>query len=194
MPISRSLFVESKKLRVFDMDDTLITTTSYIYVDNEKSGKKFKLTPGEYAVYTAKDGDVFDYSDFQKIQNPKIIKGYFELLRRMASMGGKDRGVYILTARGAYKPIHKFIKDSGIKGVYVVALGDSNPEKKADWIENKVKDEGYDDVFFVDDSPKNVEAVKKRLKKYPNVKQKIQIVKHSGDKNESIGIKLMNIL
>jgi phosphoglycolate phosphatase-like HAD superfamily hydrolase len=194
MPISRSLFVESKKLRVFDMDDTLITTTSYIYVDNEKSGKKFKLTPGEYAVYTAKDGDVFDYSDFQKIQNPKIIKGYFELLRRMASMGGKDRGVYILTARGAYKPIHKFIKDSGIKGVYVVALGDSNPEKKADWIENKVKDEGYDDVFFVDDSPKNMEAVKKRLKKYPNVKQKIQIVKHSGDKNESIGIKLMNIL
>jgi len=194
MPISRSLFVESKKLRIFDFDDSLVTTTSYIYVDNEKSGKKFKLTPGEYAVYTAKDGDVFDYSDFQKIQNPKIIKGYFELLRRMASMGGKDRGVYILTARGAYKPIHKFIKDSGIKGVYVVALGDSNPEKKADWIENKVKDEGYDDVFFVDDSPKNVEAVKKRLKKYPNVKQKIQIVKHSGDKNESIGIKLMNIL
>jgi phosphoglycolate phosphatase-like HAD superfamily hydrolase len=194
MPISRSLFVESKKLRIFDFDDSLVTTTSYIYVDNEKSGKKFKLTPGEYAVYTAKDGDVFDYSDFQKIQNPKIIKGYFELLRRMASMGGKDRGVYILTARGAYKPIHKFIKDSGIKGVYVVALGDSNPEKKADWIENKVKDEGYDDVFFVDDSPKNIEAVKKRLKKYPNVKQKIQIVKHSGDKNESIGIKLMNIL
>jgi phosphoglycolate phosphatase-like HAD superfamily hydrolase len=194
MPISRSLFVESKKLRIFDFDDSLVTTTSYIYVDNEKSGKQFKLTPGEYAVYTAKDGDVFDYSDFQKIQNPKIIKGYFELLRRMASMGGKDRGVYILTARGAYKPIHKFIKDSGIKGVYVVALGDSNPEKKADWIENKVKDEGYDDVFFVDDSPKNIEAVKKRLKKYPNVKQKIQIVKHSGDKNESIGIKLMNIL
>jgi phosphoglycolate phosphatase-like HAD superfamily hydrolase len=194
MPISRSLFVESKKLRIFDFDDSLVTTTSYIYVDNEKSGKQFKLTPGEYAVYTAKDGDVFDYSDFQKIQNPKIIKGYFELLRRMASMGGKDRGVYILTARGAYKPIHKFIKDSGIRGVYVVALGDSNPEKKADWIENKVKDEGYDDVFFVDDSPKNIEAVKKRLKKYPNVKQKIQIVKHSGDKNESIGIKLMNIL
>lgn len=194
MPISRSLFVESKKLRIFDMDDTLITTTSYIYVDNEKSGKKFKLTPGEYAVYTPKDGDVFDYSDFQKIQNPKIIKGYFELLRRMASMGGKDRGVYILTARAAYKPIHKFIKDSGIRGVYVVALGDSNPEKKADWIENKVKDEGYDDVFFVDDSPKNVEAVKKRLQKYPNVKKKIQIVKHSGDKNESISMKLMNIL
>jgi FMN phosphatase YigB (HAD superfamily) len=194
MPIARSLFVESKKLRVFDMDDTLITTTSYIYVDNEKNGKRFKLTPGEYAVYVPKAGDVFDYSDFQKIQNPKIIKGYFEILKRMASMASGDRRVYILTARAAYKPIHKFIKDSGIKGVYVVALGDANPEKKADWIENKVKDEGYDDVFFVDDSPKNIDAVKKRLRAYPNVKQKIQVVKHGSGKNENVSIKLMNIL
>jgi hypothetical protein len=42
-----------------------------------------------------------------------------------------------------------------------------------------VKDEGYDDVFFVDDSLKNVEAVRKRLKGYPDVKQKIQHIKHS---------------
>ena len=56
-------------------------------------------------------------------------------------------------------------------------MGDNNPEKKADWIEDRVK-EGYDDVFFVDDSEKNIVAVRKRLKDYPNVKQKIQQVKH----------------
>jgi inosine/xanthosine triphosphate pyrophosphatase family protein len=56
-------------------------------------------------------------------------------------------------------------------------LGDNNPEKKADWIEDRVK-EGYDDVFFVDDSEKNIAAVRKRLKDYPDVKQKIQQVKH----------------
>lgn len=193
MPISRSLFVESKKLRVFDFDDSLVTTTSFIYVTNEKTGKKTKLSPGEYAVYTPKAGDEFDYSDFQKVQNPKIIKGYFELLRRMASSGG-NRGVFILTARSAYKPVYKFIKDSGIRGVYVVALGDANPERKADWIEQKVKDEGFDDVFFVDDSQKNIDAVKKRLQNYPNIKKKIQIVKHGGT-NEVVGsLKLMNIL
>lgn len=192
MPISRSLFVESKKLRIFDFDDSLVTTTSFIYVTNEKSGKKTKLSPGEYAVYTPKGGDVFDYSDFEEVKNPKVIKGYFELLRRMAGSGG-DRGVFILTARAAYRPVLQFIKDSGIKNVFVVALGDANPEKKADWIEQKVKDEGFDDVFFVDDSQKNIDAVKKRLRAYPNVKQKIQIVKHSGT-NESVGIKLMNIL
>jgi FMN phosphatase YigB (HAD superfamily) len=171
MPIARSLFVESKKLRVFDMDDTLVTTTSFIYVTNQKTGKKLKLSPGEYAVYTPKVGDEFDYSDFQKLQNPKIIKGYFELLRRMANSGG-DRGVFILTARGAYKPIHKFIKDSGIRGVYVVALGDANPEKKADWIEQQIKEKGYDDVFFVDDSQKNIDAVKKRLRALSKCKTK----------------------
>jgi FMN phosphatase YigB (HAD superfamily) len=179
---------------VFDFDDTLVTTTSYIYVKNEKSGRSFKLTPGEYAVYTPKAGDVFDYSDFQKVNNPKLIKGYFEILRRMATSNKGDRGVFILTARSAYKPVQKFIKDSGIRGVYVVALGDANPEKKADWIEQQIKDKGYDDVFFVDDSQKNIDAVKKRLRAYPNVKQKIQVVKHGSGKNESVSIKLMNIL
>jgi phosphoglycolate phosphatase-like HAD superfamily hydrolase len=194
MPISRSLFVERKKLRIFDFDDSLVTTTSYIYISNQFTGKKLKLTPGQYAVYEPKHGDEFDYSDFQKVTNPKLIKGYFELLRRMASRADGDRRVYILTARGSYKPVHQFIKDSGIRNVYVVALGDSNPEKKADWIEQKVKDEGYEDVFFIDESEKNINAVKRRLKNYPNVKQKIQIVKHSHAKNENITIKLVNLI
>jgi FMN phosphatase YigB (HAD superfamily) len=177
MPISRTLFTEDKKLRVFDFDDTLVKTTSFIYVTH-KDGKKSKLSPGQYAVYKERPGDVFDYTDFQKVTNPQIIKGYFELLKRM-SAADSGRTIYILTARSAYKPVYDFIRDTGIRNVMVVALGDANPEKKADWIETKIKDEGYDDVFFVDDSPKNVEAVRKRLKLYPNVKQKIQQVKHS---------------
>jgi hypothetical protein len=46
----------------------------------------------------------------------------------------------------------------------------------------------------VDDSQKNIDAVKKRLRAYPNVKQKIQIVKHSGNTNENYSIKLMNMI
>lgn len=172
--ISRALFVENKKLRVFDFDDVLVKTDSYIYITHS-NGKKSKLTPGQYAVYKPKAGDEFDYSDFQNVKNPKLIKGYYELLKRMAR---SNKVVYILTARGAQRPVHKFIKQSGIMGVEVIALGDSNPEKKADWIEAKVRDEGYDDVFFVDDSQSNIKAVQRRLKKYPNIKKKIQWVKH----------------
>jgi hypothetical protein len=110
------------------------------------------------------------------VTRPELIKGYVELLRRMVNSGG-SREVYILTARAAERPVSQFIKDLGISGVKVIALGDNNPEKKADWIEDRVK-EGYDDVFFVDDSEKNIAAVRKRLKDYPNIKQKIQQVKH----------------
>jgi FMN phosphatase YigB (HAD superfamily) len=175
MPIARTLFVESKKLRIFDFDDTLVKTNSFIYVTH-RNGMKSKLTPGQYAKYDARDGDTFDFKDFQQVTRPELIKGYVELLRRMVSSGG-SREVYILTARAAERPVSQFIKDLGINGVKVIALGDNNPEKKADWIEDKVK-EGYDDVFFVDDSEKNIVAVKKRLRDYPNVKQKIQHIKH----------------
>lgn len=175
MPIARSLFCESKKLRVFDLDDTLVKTSTYVIV-NHKNGLKSKLTPGQFAIYKEKPGDVFDYSEFQQIRNPVLIKGYVELLKRMAD-GSGDRGVFILTARSAQKPIEDFIRDIGIRNVTVVALGDANPEKKADWIENAIQSDKYDDVFFVDDSPKNVEAVRRRLRNYKNVKQQIQLVK-----------------
>ena len=175
MPLARTLFVESKKLRIFDFDDTLVKTNSFIYVTH-RNGMKTKLSPGQYAKYDTRDGDEFDFKDFQQIKKPELIKGYVELLRRMVSSGG-SREVYILTARAAERPVSQFIKDLGISGVRVIALGDNNPEKKADWIEDRVK-EGYDDVFFVDDSEKNIAAVKKRLRDYPEVKQKIQQVKH----------------
>ena len=190
MPIARGLFAESKKLRVYDFDDTLVKTNSFIYVTH-KDGKTSKLSPGQYAVYKERPGDEFDYKDFQQVSNPKLIKGYVELLKKMVNSGG-SREVYILTARAVERPVSQFIKDLGIRGVTVVALGDANPEKKADWIEDKVK-AGFDDVYFVDDSPKNVEAVKRRLRNYPNIKQKIQQVK-AKEETEHQSTKLTSML
>lgn len=161
--ISRSLFVEEKKLRVFDFDDTLVRTDSYVYVTH-KSGSKTKLTPGEFAVYKPKKYDVFDFSDFHYVKNPQEIKAITEVLRRMLKAAG-DRKVYILTARSAAKPITKYLRDIGVRGVEVIALGDGNPEKKADWIEARVKEDGYDHVFFIDDSEPNVKAVRKRMQR-----------------------------
>jgi hypothetical protein len=57
--------------------------------------------------------------------------------------------------------------------VYVVALGDSNPKKKADWIEQQIKDNKINDLFFIDDSANNVAAVKDMLKRYPKVKSRV---------------------
>ena len=166
--------MNTKKLRIFDFDDTLFETEAKVIITSANNTSR-QITPAEYAVYEPLPGDKFDFKDFQQVTNPQLIKGYVELLRRMVSSGG-SREVYILTARAAERPVSQFIKDLGIGGVKVIALGDNNPEKKADWIEDRVK-EGYDDVFFVDDSPKNIDAVRRRLKNY-NIKQKIQQVKH----------------
>jgi len=163
-----------KKLRVFDFDDTLVKTKSNIYITH-KGGKKSTLTPGEYAIYEPKDGDKFDFSDFEKVKQPQEIKGVTRLLKNIARVGGSE--IVILTARAVYKPIKKYLSDIGLEDIYVVALADANPQKKADWIENKIKD-GVKDVFFIDDSHKNVQAVKALSKKYPNITLKVRHVQH----------------
>jgi len=175
--IARSLLLESKKLRIFDFDDTLVKTTSYIYI-TQSNGKKLKLTPGQYAVYNEKPGDEFDYSDFQKVQDPLEIKKITNILRRIMNSSGGD-GVYILTARSAYKPIKQYLKDIGINSnkIFVVALASNNPKDKADWIEAKIDNEGYDDVYFADDSEKNVDATKKMLRG-KDVRWRVQLIKH----------------
>ena len=166
---------ETKKLRVFDFDDTLVKTHSFIYIKHG-DGKKSKLTPGEYAVYEPKDGDQYDFSDFEQVKQPQEIKGVTKLLKTVAKSEG-ERKVVILTARSAYKPVKDYLQDIGLEGIYVVALADADPQKKADWIEDKIK-RGYNDVFFIDDSHKNVAAVGKLKEKYPNIKMKVQHVKH----------------
>ena len=165
---------EAKKLRVFDFDDTLVKTNSHIYITH-KDGKKSKLTPGEYAIYEPKEGDQFDFSDFEKVKQPQEIKGVTRLLKNIVRVGGSQ--IVILTARAAYKPIKQYLSDIGLDKLYVVALASNDPQDKANWIEGKIKD-GVTDVFFIDDSHKNVTAVKALSKKYPNISLKVKHVQH----------------
>jgi HAD superfamily hydrolase (TIGR01509 family) len=174
--ISRNLFTESKNLRIFDFDDTIVKTNSYIYVTH-KNGMKSKLTPGQYAVYTEKPGDIYDFKDFEQVKEPQEIQKITKILRGIVQKSKEV--VYILTARAAYQPIKKYLNDIGInsKKIYVVALASNNPKDKADWIENMIDKEGYDDIYFVDDSEKNVSAAKQMLRT-KNVKWRVQHIKH----------------
>ena len=73
--IRLSDLILEKKLRVFDFDDTLVKSNSKVYVNNK--GKKKTLTPGQFAIYKKKSGDEFDFSDFDKVIEPKKIKSMF---------------------------------------------------------------------------------------------------------------------
>lgn len=169
--------IESKKLRIFDLDDTLIKSNSRVRVVHT-DGTYTVLQPGSYAVYDEKPGDRFDFSEFSRIIDPKEIKAMTNVLRNFYNASGKRR-ITILSARSA-KPetIQKFMKTIGIDNIEVVSLYDSNPQKKADWIEDKIS-QGYNDIFFADDSPKNIDAVSALKTKYPNVKWEIRLVKYS---------------
>jgi predicted DNA-binding protein len=98
------------------------------------------------------------------------------VFKRIANKSSGD--LYILTARAAYKPVKEYIKDIGVKNVYVVALASNNPQDKADWIEDKIDNEGYDDIYFADDSLKNVKTTKQMLSKKDGIKYRVQHIKH----------------
>ena len=156
-------------LRVFDFDDTLAKSTAYIYVTH-KDGTETTLDPRQYAKYKPQRGDVFDFRDFNSmLNNPKVIKKNFKLLQKMLS--NPEKKVTILTARALGFPIRKFFKDTYGMDVYPVTLASNNPKDKADWIEKHIE-KGYTDIAFMDDSIKNVRAVQKLQRKYPNVRIK----------------------
>lgn len=165
--------VEVKKLRVFDMDDTLLTTSSMVIVRDEKGNEIKKITPAEYATYEPEEGEVMDYSEFKTLKDPSPIQRAMESFKRIYDAGvGEHRKLAILTARGndAKPEIVKFLKQMDLdpKQIEVITLGDSNPLEKKKWIETQIKT-GYNDIAFYDDSNKNRKAVSELKDEYPNI-------------------------
>ena len=172
-----ALFTElrtGKRLRVFDFDDTLAKMNATIYVKH-RDGSNTELNPAQFAVYEPMPGDDFDFSEFDRIiksANP-IQKNVDALKRAMQDAGAKTT---ILTARRVAYPVKRYLeREHGLKNIYVVALGSSDPMDKARWIEKQIQ-KGYDDIEFIDDSPKNVKAVNSLQQQYPDVALTAQLV------------------
>ena len=158
-----------KKLRIFDFDDTLIKVNSSIHVKNNE--KKFVLTPAEFAVYNPKKGDVFNFKEFDAIiKTFAPIQTNLKLLKQSAE--SPTTKTTILTARLLGFPVKYFLKKNFGLDIYVIALGSSDPQKKANYIEKEIK-KGYNDIVFIDDSHKNVKAVEALQSQYPNVNLKV---------------------
>ena len=171
--------VERKVLSVFDFDDTIAKSDAWIYVTRAGRITK-KLDPAQFAVYNPKPGEDFDFRDFDRaIRNPRLIKKNAELLKKQLDKARRaargTRKVTILTARRLGKPVTSFLKTMGIDA-YVVPLGGADPKLKADWIEQQIK-KGYDTVYFMDDSPKNIRAVDNMLTRYPRVKSLTKLIR-----------------
>ena len=175
----KDILKEGRVLSVFDFDDTIAKSDAWVYVT--RGGRVIKkLDPAEFAVYKPRPGEDFDFKEFdRKIRNPRLIKQNADLLRKQLAKARKaskgSRKVTILTARRLGQPVTSFLKTVGIDA-YVVPLGSADPQKKADWIENQIR-KGYDTVYFMDDSNKNIAAVNNMLLKYPKVKSITKLIK-----------------
>ena len=156
----------SKEIHVFDFDDTLVRTNSKIHVTSPQG--KFSLNPREYARYKRQPTDVFDYSDIEDVIEPEIITSTFMKLK-MAIVHNGAENVFILTARGNPTPVKEFLDSAGVEDIRVFAVGTSDPQAKADVIEDEVRSRKIKRVYFYDDAAKNIEAVRRLRKDLPGV-------------------------
>ena len=89
----------SKKLRVFDFDDTLFHTSGKVIVAHA-DGSTDQFTPAQYAVYEPRSGDKFDFSQFVSVVDPKVIRPVAKRFYKIVNAGDDGRLTVILTARG----------------------------------------------------------------------------------------------
>jgi hypothetical protein len=169
---------EVKKLRVFDLDDTLVKTSGKVKL-TLPTGQFRYLDPAEYAVYEPKEGETYGddaYEQFHSLIDPQMIKYTTSIFKSVYNAGlGEQRKLAILTARGPM--VKQSLEDWLTKAVKInprdieiITLGDSDPLKKREWIEQQIMDGGYNDIEFFDDSEKNVRAVMSLKNDYPHIK------------------------
>jgi hypothetical protein len=157
-----------KKLRIFDFDDTIFETEAKVVVISA-DGTSREITPAEYAVYEPLSGDKFDFSQFNTIINPTLIRSIGKRFYKIVTSSNGSRKTVILTARGseAAPHIRDIIRNYFRVNIEVVTLGTGDPMAKANWIKNKIENEGYNDIFFVDDSSKNILATYRTIGNLP---------------------------
>lgn len=160
--------MKTKKLRIFDFDDTIFETESMVILTSS-DGTTREITPAEYAVYEPLPGDKFDFSQFNKIVHPSLIRPIAKRFYKIVTSADGSRKSVILTARGseAAPHIRDIIRKYFKVDIEVVTLGTGDPMAKANWILNKIQNEGYNDIFFVDDSSKNILATYRTIKNLP---------------------------
>ena len=167
----------SKKLIIFDVDDTLIHTTAKVGV---RKGDDVKwIDNSEFNDYKLKRGETFDFSQFEdpKILRKETFTKYWDTLKREYAKGTH---IAIITARSIGNEIRKFFLKNGIdiKKELVFAVGDdkypfqgSVQEKKSQTIEFLSR-LGYNTFIFFDDNEEN-------LKQAKNLEHKLNIKIHT---------------
>jgi len=173
-----------KPLYIFDFDDTLALSDAVVIITH-KDGEIEELTSGEYATYKKQVGDIFDFEQFHRYPpNGRVIRETFvELNNALSKYSSND--VVILTAREYCEPIIKFLKDNGVTKIPTMkCVGGADPMLKGSYVSEKIKEEGYTEVYVFEDSTDNLIAIGNAIKPFKNVSYYPTHVEAHGKQNE----------
>ena len=156
----------TEKIILFDIDDTLIKSKAKIYVLDEQNNLVRKLTPAQYNHYKRKEGEHFNYDEFdnEEILNKAKLTKIWKDLKNFYDNGAN---IGIVTARGDKEMLIRFFMNRGmnINRYLVFAVGSSKSKFKG-----KIKDRkrqviehlsarGYKNFVFYDDNEDNLKEV-----------------------------------
>ncbi len=154
-----------KTLYIFDFDDTLITSEARVVVNHEDGSHSF-LNGMEFANYERRQGDEFDFSDFE-IYPPqgKVILPIFKRLQFVINNEGLDN-VAVVSARLDPVPIRQFLIKHGMpKELTIAAVGSIDQDSKGKFVHELLKKGNQNHVHVFEDNFKNIESIKKTCKR-----------------------------
>ncbi len=150
--------IRENKAFVFDFDDTLAFTDAKVHVLSPTRLVRKGLTPQEFNSNKLREGESYDFSDFNKAS--LILDGKPTKLMDLAKdVSDEGHSVFILTARNpcVANVIKSFLSSKGVKVQEVHCVGgDSNVAKAKRKVLLSII-ENFDKIWFFDDDSRNIE-------------------------------------
>jgi hypothetical protein len=146
------------KAFVFDFDDTLAFTDAKVHVLSPSRLVRKSLTPQEFNTHKLREGECFDFSDFDRAS--LILDGKpSELIDLAKDVFSEGHSVFILTARMdcVSSAIAQWLTDFGIVAREVHCVGEKGMDiAKAKRMVLLSIIENFDKVWFFDDDARNI--------------------------------------
>ena len=188
----------NKKLKIFDIDDTLFTTTAQIAV--VVNGRPIRsLSNREYNTHSLKLNESYDFSEFSDSKKfydeSKPITRMFSIAKRL--LDNSNNTVILLTARANFDNKELFLdtfrkQNFDIDKVRVERAGnildmDCPAKKKYLIIYNILKSNPYESISLYDDSTNNLKEFLKLKQIFPNSIFTAYLVKTDGSYSNYLG-------
>ena len=152
-----------KTLYIFDFDDTLVKSDAKVLISHH-DGTKSKISSADFSIYEEKEGDTFDFSQFEIYPpNPRLIQHTFNIIKDLSSES-KDN-IYIITSRSESEPVKKCMENFGVHGIPIFAVNSSDPVVKAKLVLKIIKGGNYDMVHVFEDNIQNIKAIEKAVRR-----------------------------